>query len=92
MGQMKQLDIAIHEAMESGLIPNPFLPESVYALIEQSYASSKVIGIYAHKDLALYDAWVCEQDPEKLETYFFVQEMEFHRDTYAQATGHDTHQ
>ena len=88
MGQMKQLSIAIHEAVEANLIPNPFLPESVYALVEVTATVEKVIGIYAHKDLALYDAWVCEQDPDKLETHFFVREMEFHRDTYAQATGH----
>jgi hypothetical protein len=86
MGQMKQLSIAIHDAVESGLMPNPFLPESVYALVEVTATAEKVIGVYAHKDLALWDAWLCEQDPEKLETHFFVRDMEFHRDTYEQAT------
>ena len=86
MGQMKQLSIAIHEAVESGLMPNPFLPETVSALIEVTASIEKVIGIYAHKDLALWDAWLCEQDPEKLDTHFHVREMEFHRDTYEQAT------
>ena len=88
MGQMKQLSIAIHEAVEANLMPNPFLPESVYALVEVTATVEKVIGIYAHNDLALWDAWLCEQDPEKLETHFFVREMEFHRETYSQATGH----
>jgi len=87
MGQMKQLDIAIHEAMDSGLIPNPFLPTTVYALIEETASVEKVIGLYVHQDLALYDAWVCEQDPDKLDTHFYVREMDLERDTLQQATG-----
>lgn len=87
MGQMKQLSIAIHEAVEANLIPNPFLPETVHALIEVTATSEKVIGIYAHKDLALWDAWLCEQDPDRQDATFFVRDMEFHRETYEQAVG-----
>ena len=87
MGQMKQLDIAIHEAVEANLIPNPFLPTTVYALIEETASSEKVIGLYVHFDLAMYDAWVCEQDPDKQDTNFFVRAMDLERDTLEQATG-----
>ena len=92
MGQMKELALSvsdIHHAIESGIIPNTFLPETVHVLVEVNHnaSSEKVLGIYAHKDLALYDAWVCEQDPDKLEVEFIVRDMEFFRETYAQATG-----
>lgn len=87
MGQMKQLDIAIHEAVSAGLMPNPFLPTTVYLLIEETASAEKVIALYVHQDLALYDAWVCEQDPDKQDTTFFVREMDLERDTLKQATG-----
>ena len=92
MGKMKELALSvsdIHHAIESGIIPNTFLPETVHVLVEVNHnaSSEKVLGIYAHKDLALYDAWVCEQDPDKLEVEFVVRDMDFNRQTYAQATG-----
>jgi hypothetical protein len=53
MGRIKDIATAIEEAQELGLIPQ--LPQTLYLLME----GLQPVGVYLHKDVADYDAWLC---------------------------------
>jgi len=72
MGRMKDIAIAIEEAQAAGLIPQ--LPQKLYMLTE----GLQPVGVYLHKDVAEYDAWLCNASGD---AEYSVVELPFYRET-----------
>ncbi len=60
MGQMKQLAIAIDEAIEQGLMPDPDAPRMVWVLT----CDGDVLAVYADEDSARFDRDMCIEADE----------------------------
>ena len=55
MGKMKEIAIALEEAMDAGLMPR--IPEKVWVLT----CDGKVIGAYLRSDTAEFDMHMCRE-------------------------------
>ena len=55
MGKMKEIAIAMEEAMDAGLMPR--IPEKVWVLT----CDGKVIGAYLRSDTAEFDMHMCRE-------------------------------